>query len=211
MKSALTAAAVLAALAGSPALAQSVGSEPAAAAQPADAKQVLESWSRDVMAAKQIGYLAADKNVDASVALLADQVALLNSEIANALTRIGNRSGEQELTMSEDDQRRLDAMSEINQDAFASQFLGFLRDTYPRLVAGAERLSGQAESEEIRRLASQALPRLQDQLRAATQLAQAGSADPQAAERTDRGPIQRKDDPAVIPERPNAPDQQSDR
>ena len=204
MKSApLPLALLLAALAAGPAMAQSSAQSSSAtsAGQSAMNQEPLDQLAQDSMAARQIGYLAADKNVPAPVAMLGDQVALVNSQIANSLAKM-----DQQASMSPDAQDLMNQLKNVNQEEFSTRFLAFVRETYPRMIDNVERLSTEGKSDDMRSMAANALPELRSQLEAATQLAQGGGQmDPQTAEGMNRGPIERKDDPSVIPDRPNTP------
>jgi len=175
--------------------------EQSAAAQPAAINDVLAQLAEDVMAAQQVGYLAADKNMQAGYALLGDQMALVNSQVNQRLDQLV-RDGNLTLPrrMDEQSQARFERMKDMNKDQFAQNLVAFINDTYPRILTGIETLSRQMpDSQPVVSLAQEQAPQLRDQMRTAQQLAQ-GELDQQSAERLNRGPIERKDDPSVIPD-----------
>lgn len=216
MKHIMTAAALSLALGAGPTLAQNAPGQAERPAAPgaqaplsqAQETRMLERLAADVMAAQQVGYLAADKNLQASYAMLGDQVALAAAEVNQRLDRVV-RDNNITLPRRMDPQAmaRFEQMKEMNQQRFAQNFLAFINDTYPRIISGIEGLARtSAQSPAIAQLTQDSLPKLRDQLRSAQQLAQGSPTGEQAAESPEnRGPIQRKDDPAVIPDQPNQP------
>lgn len=176
------------------------GGEQEAAARK-DAAAVLAQLAQDVMVAQQVGYLAADKNVEAGHALLGDRMALVNSQINQRLDQL-TRDADIALPrrMDEQAQARFERMKAMNKDQFAQSLVAFVNETYPRILGGIEALSQQMPDDQvIAALSREAAPQLRDQMRTASQLAR-GEADQQSAEEAGRGPTQRKDDPAVIPD-----------
>lgn len=200
------AAAVLAALlaaaaGGDPARGQPAEATGRPAAGDAAANQVLAQLGSDAIAAQQVGILAADKNMQAAYALLGDQMALVNNQVNRALEQVANENRLSVVRVMDGQARqRFERMKTLNKDQFAQELVAFVNDTYPRILTGIDSLSRQMpDSQAVATLANESGPRLRDQMRAAQQLARGESAQ-QSAETPDRGPIQRKDDPAVIPD-----------
>lgn len=202
------AAAVLAALlaaaaGGDPATRQSseATNRPATAAGTEATAQVLERLGSDAVAAQQIGNLAADKNMRAPYALLGDQMALVNSEVNRTLDRVASENRlNVPRVMDGQTRARFEHMKTLNKDQFAQELVAFVNDTYPRILSGIDTLARQVpESQAVASLSNDAGPRLREQMQTAQHLAR-GESDQQNAQMPNRGPIQRKDDPGVIPD-----------
>ena len=197
------------------AAAQSASEAPAAQPRPQEQSQAqaqpqagsqaeqgtLSALAHDVMAAQQVGYLAADKNVQAAHAMLGDQMALVNSQINQSLDRLvseGNLNLPR--TMDQDARGKFEQMKGQNGGQFAQSLVAFVNETYPRMLDNIDALAREMpDSPVVANLVRDAAPRLREQMQTARQLAQ-GEADQQKAQMPDRGPIQRKDDPAAIPD-----------
>lgn len=210
-----TAMALAAAMLASPALGQtsttgeSAGARPSgageqSAANPArpDAQdqQAAAQLAKDAMAAQQMGYLAADKNLQAGYALLGDQMALTNSQVNQRLDQYAQQNNlSLPRQMDAPARARFEQMRDLNQDRFAQDLVAFVNDTYPRILQSIDALSARSpDSPAVKSLANEIAPALRDQMRTAQQLAQGEGLDQQKAERMNRGPIERKDDPGVM-------------
>lgn len=190
-------AATLAAAASSPAAAASeadvAGPGGHAATQQSGSGAAVQQLSQDAILAQQLGYLAADKRVEAEVALLADKIALLNAELTRRLAQ-GTDSA---VAMSPAGQALFDSVDDLNKDDFTREFTRIIAQTYPRMIDRLEQLASSREGP-LQQVAEETLPVMKDQLVAVERLSQGESAGlPDQGER--RGPIQRKDDPEVIP------------
>ncbi len=195
------------------AAAQSASEAPASESRPQEQSQAqpksgsqaeqgaLSKLAHDVMAAQQMGYLAADKNVQAAHAMLGDQMALVNSQINQSLDRLvaeGNLNLPR--TMDQDARGKFEQMKEQNGGQFAQSLVAFVNETYPRMLDNIDALAREMpDSPVVANLVRDAAPRLREQMQTARQLA-LGEGDQQKAQMPDRGPIQRKDDPAAIPD-----------
>lgn len=191
---------------GDPAVRQSAdpGNRPAvgpAAGAEAGTAQVLERLGSDAIAAQMTGTLAADKNMQAAYALLGDQMAVVNAQINQALERVSAENQVQVPRLMDGQARqRFERMKTLNKDQFAQELVAFVNDTYPRILGGIDALSRQMpNSQAVASLANDAGPRLREQMQTAQQLARAEN-DDQNAQLPNRGPIQRKDAPSVIPD-----------
>ena len=214
---AVLAAFLAAAAGGDPAARQSADPSnrpaPGSVAGPqAGTAQVLERLGSDAIAAQMTGTLAADKNMQAAYALLGDQMAVVNAQVNQALDRVSAENRLQVVRVMDGEARqRFERMKTLNKDQFAQELVAFVNDTYPRILGGIDALSRQMpNSQAVASLANDAGPRLREQMQTAQQLARAEN-DEQNAQIPNRGPIQRKDDPSVIPDttapEPSSPSQ----
>lgn len=163
--------------------------------------QVLSQLGSDALAAQQIGTLAADKNMQAAYALLGDQMSLVNAQVNRALDQVASETRQAVAHLMDGQARaRFERMKTLNRDQFAQELVAFVNDTYPRILSGIDSLSRQMpNSQAVAALANDAAPRLREQMQTAQHLAR-GESDQQNAQIPNRGPIQRKDDPAIIPD-----------
>lgn len=206
MKQTLSAAAVLAAFALTPALAQQQpdGAAVQAGSQASQTETGIVSFAQDAVATMQIANLATDKNTPAAVALLGDRVSLTQGRINQALDAVLKKEGQQgERAMSDEGLAAMKSMTDLNQEQFAGEFVAWIGHTYPRMISTLETWAKTGD-EPRKALAATFLPELRNQLQAAQHLTQAGFDSQQAMDVLERDglPIERKDDPAVLPTAP---------
>ncbi len=223
MKTIISVAAVLAAFSLTPALAAGdaakAGAAKAGAAsgaqtqaagqggaigQPGKMEVSVEQFAQDAIAAQQIANLATDKHTATAVELLGDRISLTQGRINQDLDKLAAEAElEMPQRMSEEHVQSMEAMTDLNEDEFASKFVGWVGHTYPRMIGTLEAWSAQGDGQR-KQIAETYLPELQMQLHAANQLMEGGWNSQQAMETLQREgpPIERKDGPEVGPAGP---------
>lgn len=154
-------------------------------------RQAVERLASETTAAKQASIRATDKNTARTVELLGDHIALTQGELSRRLAEMAGANAGSDVRMPEDAAQTVQRLTTLNGRPFAEQYIGFVRDVYPRIIQDLEQLG---RSPGFKDLADSVLPTMREELAAADRIGQGAYDDPQLAQQLERGlPPARKD------------------
>jgi hypothetical protein len=151
-----------------------VGRAPGAALAP-DVRQAVDMVARTTLTAQQYGNLASKRHASGAVHELGDRMVLTNSRINRALTAVDPdlRTAEQ---MPPEERGTFDNLARnADEVQFGISIAQWVAQTYPQTISTLERLG---QTEQLKDMASSAIPELRAQLSDARTILQTASAAP---------------------------------